>query len=958
MGRKSNKKRKQAADPLKSGSWRAEDALAAEKDKTNQTPFAKAQGLATRTPETEAPADSPFKSPAAEGPAVDGAAGRSEAGGLLDNEEPLPPPQIAVWLKQHAVEAGISLLLVIAALAVFAQTVGHEFVAFDDNVYVYENRQVREGLTLEGIVWAFTQRHEANWHPLTTLSHLLDWSLYGTWAGGHHLTSVLIHALSCVVLFLALRQLTGAVWRSGIVAALFCLHPLHVESVAWVAERKDVLSGLFFGLTLWAYACYAQRPFSWERYLAVIGLFAAGLLCKPMLVTLPLVLLLLDYWPLGAGSHPEGTRQGAGSRRGGLLWLILEKLPLFALSAASCVVTYQVQAASGTIKEETELVIRMQTAIFAATRYLGMMVWPVSLAVPYPPQYTVDWPTLAIYALVLTGITAAVVVWAVRGGRYALTGWLWYLFMLVPVSGLVTIGEQSMADRYTYLPLVGIFVALVWFAGDMLRRLGHYVPPVGLTYVWGGVAAALLAALAARSFDQVRYWHDSEVLFRHALEVTTDNSTALSNLGTLLVFRGPEGLKEATADFVEALRIRPNSHMARNNYGIALMNNNQLKEAAEQFFIATRLKPNFAEAFANLSVDLKRMGEYPGAERAAREALQIDPYSAAAEFALGMALVSQKQPGEAIASQKQLKEAIPHFRRAIELDLQGGHAEWHWRLGQSLAAAESAEEGIQELKAAIKIDPDSLEARHELAKTYHRLGRLQEAALEWQEVLRRDPGHIQAEIGLGEVLVKGGHGDKAVGLMQAGVARAPRNVEVRTYLAKAYEAANAPQKAMIEYRTVLRLDPKNKDALAFLLKAAATNPGDLETRINLALAYLARKERREAIREYREILRHDPRNLAALENLAWIEATDREAVLRNDKESVELAQKALALEKGVAPGFLDTLAAAYAEAGRFPEAVETARKAKKAAEQGKDRKLIEEIDARLKLYESKKPYRE
>ena len=320
-------------------------------------------------------------------------------------ELPLLPPAVEQWLKRNGTAIAIGVFLVVATLAIYGQTFWFEFVSFDDNEYVYENYRVRQGFTPATLEWAFTGVHSANWHPLTTLSHVLDWTMFGPWAGGHHFINVLLHAASSVVLFIALRRLTGATWRSGLVAALFCLHPAHVESVAWVAERKDVLSGLFFGLTLWAYAAYAQSPFSWIKYLLLILVFALGLLSKPMLVTVPFLLLLLDFWPLGRWQAAASGEQGAMKSP----WmLVLEKLPLVALSAASCVVTYKVQQSAGAMELAVTLSLRLQMVFLGYGRYLAMLLWPFGLAVPYPRDLEFYATATAISAAVLAAVSAAV----------------------------------------------------------------------------------------------------------------------------------------------------------------------------------------------------------------------------------------------------------------------------------------------------------------------------------------------------------------------------------------------------------------------------------------------------------------------------------------------------------------------------------------------------------------------
>jgi protein O-mannosyl-transferase len=902
--------------------------------------------------------------------------------GANGGRESLRKRSVAGWLCDHRTEMGICLFLIIATLAVFGQTISHEFVSYDDNDYVYENRHVRGGLTLESIAWAFTHDHSANWHPLTTLSHMLDCSLYGLWAGGHHSTNVLLHAAASVAIFLALRRLTGAVSRSGIVAALFCLHPLHVESVAWISERKDVLSGLFFGLTLWAYAGYAQRPFSRARYASVVALFAMGLLCKPMLVTLPFLLLVLDYWPLGR-LRGRTAKDGAGTGAvppASLARLLVEKLPLMVLAAASCVVTYSVQASAGAMSEVVTPIIRVQTAVLAYVRYLAMMIWPFGLSVTYPRDREPMVAAIAFCGLLLAAITWGAVLWNRRGGRYALAGWIWYAGMLVPVCGLVAIGDQSMADRYTYLPLVGLFLAIVWCGAVWLGEANEK---------WGlALAFAVIVLYAAVSTKQCGYWHDSERLFRHAVAITPENGKAHSNLGkAILDNQGPRG--EAVEQFRKAIEVNPRDYVAHTNLGLLERENGNLPGAIQHYQEAIAAKPNHAMAHNNLAVAYAAMGRMAEAERTCRDALQID-----ADFS-----EAHSNLARALASQGRYQEAVPHYRRTIELS--PGSAQDNLDLGIALAAQVSVEEGVEQCKTALKMDPNYVEGRNELAKIYHqwanqqsgslRLRSLQAAADQWVEVLRRRPNDVTAAKGLGMVLVKEGRGEDALPYLKRAMAAEPRDLETRKYMAFAHLAAKATDDAAGDFQEVLRQAPSMLNALecADLLRslpgqaavarnlgimfvkagrgpdsmplfelALTAEPHDLEARKFKARALIVARKMREAMGEFREILHQDPQNQDAANTLAWIEATSADAALRNGKEAVELAQKAVAKEKCDLPELLDTLAAAYAETGRFKEAVETARKAKEAAKQGKDQPLVDSIQSRLDLYESKKPYRD
>src|SRR6476469_392443 len=429
-------------------------------------------------------------------------------------------------LSSHGITFGIYLILAAISLAVFGQTIRYEFVNFDDDLYVYNTPAIQAGLTIKGIAAAFTSQHAHNWHPLTTISHMLDCQLYGVNAGGHHTTNVILHTIAVLLLFWVLQQMTGATWRSALVAALFAVHPLHVESVAWVSERKDILSAVFFFLMLHAYSRYVRAP-SVMRYLAVAVLFAAGLMSKPMLVSAPIILLLLDYWPLrrfeqpslirGKGKVTESDNQRRKTRR-----LYLEKIPLFFLSAVACVLTFVLQKRTAGAIPPLPFLWRVENAFVIYVIYIWKTLWPTRLAVFYPhPNDTLALWEIILAVLLFLAVTTAVIVFR-RQRPYLLTGWFWYLVMLAPVIGIVQVGEQGRADRYTYLPHIGLFVAVVWFAVDMVT-VRRSKPRVLVTTA---AAVLIVLALAWTAFVQTSYWRNSEILWRHALAVTADNDVA------------------------------------------------------------------------------------------------------------------------------------------------------------------------------------------------------------------------------------------------------------------------------------------------------------------------------------------------------------------------------------------------------------------------------------------------
>lgn len=529
---------------------------------------------------------------------------------------------------------GVCVALALLVACVFGPTVNHPFVNFDDDVYVYDNALITRGFTSQGLSQAFTSVHASNWHPLTTISHLLDVQFYGPKAGGHHATNVVLHAAAAICLFLALRTLTGALWRSAFVAALFAVHPLRVESVAWIAERKDVLSGLCFALTLWAYARYVQQPKSAARYLLVVLGCALGLLSKPMLVTLPFVLLLLDFWPLrriGGGV----TATVAPTRP------LLEKLPLLLLAAAAAGATLLVQSKVVQAVESFPLGLRLNNALVATATYVAQFVWPANLAVfyPYPTAGIALWKTAL--ALVLVGGLCVVAIRWRKDRPFLLVGWLWFLGMLVPVIGLVQVGVQAHADRYTYLPQIGLTLALVWGLAELATRRPRFRP----TLMAGGVAAVIACGFAARA--QVEHWRSSTALWERALAVTSRNAVAHSNLGNVLFRQGRRD--ESIAQFRQALEIEPAYPDAQNGLGFALLQQGQLNEAMEHFASALKTRPDAAAVHNNFGMALLQANRIPEAVEHFQQAVTLEPGLVEAHNNYGYALLRSGKPEAAIA---------------------------------------------------------------------------------------------------------------------------------------------------------------------------------------------------------------------------------------------------------------------------------------------------------------------
>ena len=576
-------------------------------------------------------------------------------------------------------------MLALVALALYNPVNSHPFVNYDDDRYVTQNPHVREGLTASTVKWALTSTEQANWHPLTWMSHALDCSLFRLNPAGHHFTSGLLHALNVMLLFLLLRWATSRLGASLFVAALFAVHPINVESVAWVAERKNVLCTLFFFLTLWAYGWYVRKP-GWNRYLAVGGLFAAGLASKPMVITLPFVLLLLDYWPLqrlqGNGKVPTNWSQ-----------LILEKLPLFALSATSAVITVIAQKSGGSIRTTAEVTLgaRIANAICAYAMYLWRMLWPAHLAPLYPhPGNSLPVWRVVTAALVLIAISAAV--WRFRKRRYLLVGWLWFLGTLVPVIGLVQVGEAAMADRYAYIPLIGIFVMIAFSVEEWVRAKNF-----GL---WPCIpAAAVLIALAAVTHRQIEYWQSNTELWAHALAVTQNNFVAEDNLGGALILEGKED--EAHEHFEAAARINPRDPMSRSNLGTYDQNHGRMREAEANYQAAVDLTSDpslLAPTYANLGAAQFAQGEDEKASQNFEKSLQYNPGQFRAWIGLGQ--LARKQG--------KLQEAINDFSHSVEAQPTG---QGFLELGRTLAQAGRNAEALQAYEQALRISPDMADAQ-------------------------------------------------------------------------------------------------------------------------------------------------------------------------------------------------------------------------------------------------------
>jgi Tfp pilus assembly protein PilF len=612
-----------------------------------------------------------------------------------------------------AVAAGI----VVLVWAVFAQVRHHDFVNYDDRIYVVENPMLKRGLGPDTLARAF-RPYENNWIPLTWISLQVGHALHGMSPAGFLLSNVALHAASAVLLFALLLQCTGALGRSAFVAAVFAVHPLHVESVAWVSERKDALSGLFFMLTLWAWVRYARQP-GIARYAAVLLALALGLMAKPMLVTLPLVLLLLDHWPL------ERLRRAPGRA----LW---EKLPLLALAALAAGITFAVQRATGAMAGQESLPLgwRFANALDAQLAYLVHVFWPSGLA-PFYPHPGRDLPLwrAGVAGALLLGITAATLrLW--RSRPYAVVGWLWYLGMMLPVSGLVQVGLQARADRYTYLPLIGLSIAVAWGAHDLVRA----------RRALAGAAALATAALAAVAWLQVDHWRDTGALFARAVAVTRDNYLAHHAVGTELLRAGrPE---EARPHFEEALRIKPSWPGAHFGLAEALSAEGEHAAALARYQAGLRLAPRNLRGRIGYGKALADAGRYEEAIHQLRRALRK---ARGRQAARAHALLARS-----LAASDDLDGALEHYRTALELD--PGYAEAHANFGSALLRAGRLVEAESELRRSLELGADSTGLRLALAESARALGHDAAAAAHYQAALEREPGSRAAANNLGWLL--------------------------------------------------------------------------------------------------------------------------------------------------------------------------------------------------------------
>ncbi len=555
------------------------------------------------------------------------------------------------------VELWVCLLLILCTLLVYHQAANFDFQNYDTATYVYENRYVKAGLSMKGVRWAFTAVHASNWHPLTWLSHMLDVELYALVPGRHHLTNVLFHVANVLLLFWVLRRMTGKLWQSSLVAAMFALHPLHIQSVAWVAERKDLLSTFFGLLTIGAYLHYVRHQ-GIRRYLFVLLLFILSLLSKPMLVTLPFLLFLLDYWPLQRFKLTESEgHQATGSRLPVSPILIIEKIPLLMASAGSCAVTVFAQQTGGAVTtlEAFPLMVRIANALVSYLSYIGKMIWPTKLAILYPhPGVLPLWQPLVSGIVLMIASYSAVRL--IKSRPWFFVGWFWYLGALMPVIGLVQVGGQAMADRYAYIPFIGLYVIVAWWLDVLMARL----PQNNLLKLLPHLL--IMGALMFATSHELKFWKNSGTLFKRAIEVTERNYVAHNSLGVYLAVHGRED--EAIAQFNKVLEINPNSHRSHYNIGLALVSQKKFEQAIPHFKRSLALDPAFAAGRVKLGYAYYQLGELDQATENYKLVLQIDSENAEAYNYLGLTMVRMRKIEKALAFFRQALRADPDYAEA------------------------------------------------------------------------------------------------------------------------------------------------------------------------------------------------------------------------------------------------------------------------------------------------------
>ena len=751
----------------------------------------------------------------------------------------------------------IYLFLTVATFIVYWQVINHGFVNYDDESYVTRNTHVQAGLTLKGVIWSFRTLDVSNWHPLTWLSHMLVCELFGINPLWHHLTNLVLHLASVLLLFRVFLSMSGNPWQSGFVAALFALHPLNVEPVAWAAERKGILCTFFWMLTLWSYLRYLERP-KIPNYLLILFFFVLGFMAKPMIVTLPFVLLLLDYWPLRrfqSGKPVDGRSSGAKSFDPRLVW---EKIPLLFLVVLMSIIGYFAQQSGGALStmEALPFGIRISNALVSYVLYLWKMLWPSNLSVFYPHEAIPGWQ--AIGAGLFLAAVSLLVVAARKHRPYLAVGWFWYMGTFVPVIQIVQVGIHSMADRYAYIPLIGIFIMVAWGVPDLLAR------SLRAKRVLVSASVLCLILLAVITWKQLGHWANSMTLFQHSLRVVSNNYVGHNGLAR--VFEAQGKTAEAISHFEEALRIKPGFTHGRYNLARILAAQGKQDDAIRLYSEVLERRPGFVQARINLANILAEQGRLDEAIEHYNQALQVKGGNANAHYNLGNTL--------ALAGKSE--EAIKHYLGALRLD--PDHANAHYNLGNALAEQGKAEDAIRHYSEALRVRPDFVEAMVNLGNALAKGGSTEAAITHYTEALRLRPDYVKAHWSLGFAFLEQGRRDEAVKHFQEVTRLMPDDPYAH------YSLGNA-----------LSEDGKGEAAIRHYSEALRIKPDFAEAHMSLADALAEQGETVPAIEHYLESVRINPAvTPVAYYNMACIYA------LQNMVE-----QSIACLDKAIKSGFQD-----------------------------------------------------
>jgi protein O-mannosyl-transferase len=694
----------------------------------------------------------------------------------------------------------ICIFITASLLTIYMQALQHEFINYDDNEYVFENRLVQQGLTPKTILKAFSVETAGNWHPITILSHMLDCHIHGLKAGRHILTNILLHTLNSILLFLLMKKMTGYLWETALVAMLFALHPIHVESVAWVSERKDLLSMLFWLLTVWSYARYVNSRGA-KNYFLIFIFLSLGLMTKPMLVTLPFVLLLFDFWPL--------NRYKASNTS--ILSLLYEKIPLFIPVIASCILTLKYQKAGSAVKSllSYPLHIRIENAVVAYVTYIGKIFCPINLSVFYPhPGKPAFWQVAT--SLSILALITFLSLYYHKKRPWLFSGWFLFTGMLVPVIGLVQVGSQALADRYTYIPSIGIFIMIVWAGAEFISSCRYKKTILAVSI------PIIISILLLLSRQQTGYWKNSTTLFKHALEVTEQNYLAHNNLGLALKQKGRT--LEAIKHYQKSLLIQPGYVLAHNNLGVALLETGKTREAVNHFSLAIKLMPDFIESHINLASSLLDMGEPEKAAEQCRKAIKLNPNKNELFIVFG----------DSLSALGEIDEAAIQYKKALKLNSDSAKAHNHF--GAFLIKNNKIDKALFHFKAAAKINPDDENFKANLKTTIQAKNRLESAIEKKVKQLQKKPIDPASHTELGHLY-------KKIGDIDAGLTHHKKALAIDPDFIPALNALAFDHAAKKEY-----------DSSVLLLKKILTiDSNKPDTYFNIACIYAKQDKVREAV---------------------------------------------------------------------------------------------------------------